>query len=128
RSGGRVRGAGGGVGVPTPPGLDSLLGWASRDHRKLLTVDGSQAFIAGLCIGDAWVGDRERGIAPWRDTGVQLAGPAVADAEAAFAAAWALAGPAVPPAELPRREAIPAAGAVSLRVIASAPETSELYR
>ena len=123
-----LRAAGGEVRVANPPSLDSLLGWASRDHRKLLTVDGAEAFISGLCIGDAWAGDPARGIAPWRDTGVQLAGPAVADAEAAFAAAWALAGPPIAPTELPRREAIPAAGTVTLRVIASAPETTELYR
>ena len=123
-----LRAAGGEVRVANPPSLDSLLGWASRDHRKLLTVDGAEAFISGLCIGDAWAGDPARGIAPWRDTGVQLAGPAVADAEAAFAAAWALAGPPIAPVELPRREDIPAAGTVTLRVIASAPETTELYR
>jgi phosphatidylserine/phosphatidylglycerophosphate/cardiolipin synthase-like enzyme len=123
-----LRAAGGEVRVANPPGLDSLLGWACRDHRKLLTVDGVEAFISGLCIGDAWVGDPERGIAPWRDTGVRLAGPAVADAEAAFAAAWALAGHPIPPAELLPREAIPGAGKVALRVIASAPETTALYR
>lgn len=123
-----LRAAGGEVRVANPPGLDSLLGWASRDHRKLLTIDGSEAFISGLCIGAAWMGDPARGIAPWRDTGVQLAGPAVADAEEAFAAAWALAGPPIPSVELPRRETIPAVGTVRLRVIASAPETTELYR
>jgi hypothetical protein len=73
-------------------------------------------------------GGSRAGIAPWRDTGVQLTGPAVADAEAAFADAWGLAGRPVPPAELPHREAIPAAGTVTLRVIASAPETTALYR
>jgi cardiolipin synthase len=52
----------------------------------------------------------------------------VADAEAAFANAWALAGSPIPPAELPRHEGIPAAGSVTLRVVASAPETTELYR
>jgi phosphatidylserine/phosphatidylglycerophosphate/cardiolipin synthase-like enzyme len=123
-----LRAAGGEVRVANPPSLDSLLGWVSRDHRKLLTIDGSEAFISGLCIGDAWVGDPARGIAPWRDTGVQLIGPAVADAEAAFAGAWALAGSPISPAELPRHERIPAAGSVTLRVIASAPETTELYR
>jgi cardiolipin synthase A/B len=61
-----LRAAGGDVWVANPPGLESLLGWACRDHRKLLTVDGSVAFISGLCIGDAWVGDPARGIAPWR--------------------------------------------------------------
>jgi phosphatidylserine/phosphatidylglycerophosphate/cardiolipin synthase-like enzyme len=123
-----LRAAGGEVRVANPPSLESLLGWASRDHRKLLSIDGSQAFISGLCIGDAWIGDPARGIAPWRDTGVELGGPAVADAETAFAAAWALAGRPIRPADLPRREAIPAAGTVELRVIAAAPETSELYR
>src|SRR5262245_9251019 len=123
-----LRAAGGEARVANPPGLDSLLGWASRDHRKLLSVDGSEAFISGLCIGDAWMGDPERGIAPWRDTGVQLVGPAVADAEAAFADAWALAGPPISASELPRREDIPKAGTATLRVIASAPETTELYR
>ena len=123
-----LRAVGGEVRVANPPSLDSVLGWVSRDHRKLLTIDGSEAFISGLCIGDAWVGDPARGIAPWRDTGVQLIGPAVADAEAAFASAWALAGSPIPPAELPRHEGIPAAGSVTLRVVASAPETTELYR
>jgi cardiolipin synthase A/B len=123
-----LRAVGGEVRVANPPSLDSMLGWVSRDHRKLLTIDGSEAFISGLCIGDAWVGDPARGIAPWRDTGVQLSGPAMADAEAAFAGAWALAGSPIPPAELPRQERIPAAGNVTLRVIASAPETTELYR
>jgi cardiolipin synthase A/B len=123
-----LRAVGGEVRVANPPSLDSMLGWVSRDHRKLLTIDGSEAFISGLCIGDAWVGDPARGIAPWRDTGVQLSGPAVADAEAAFAGAWALAGSPISPAERPRQERIPAAGNVTLRVIASAPETTELYR
>jgi len=120
--------AGGEVRVANPPSSDSALGWISRDHRKLLTVDGAVAFISGLCIGDAWIGDPARRIEPWRDTGVQFSGPAVADAEAAFAAAWALAGRRIPAGELPRREDIPAAGPVALRVIATSPETAGLYR
>jgi cardiolipin synthase A/B len=123
-----LRAAGGEVRVANPPSLDSPLGWISRDHRKLLSVDGAVAFISGLCIGDAWIGDPARGIAPWRDTGVQFSGPAVADAEAAFAAAWALAGPIIPPGELRRREDVPPAGPVALRVIPTSPETAGLYR
>jgi phosphatidylserine/phosphatidylglycerophosphate/cardiolipin synthase-like enzyme len=123
-----LQAAGGEVRVANPPSIDSLLGWVSRDHRKLLAVDGADAFISGLCIGDAWIGNPGRGLAPWRDTGVHLAGPAVAEAERAFAAAWALAGAPVPAAELPRREDIPPAGDVPLRVIATEPETAGLYR
>jgi cardiolipin synthase A/B len=125
---GPLRAAGGEIRVANPPSVDSVLGWVSRDHRKLLTVDGAEAFISGLCIGDAWVGDPARGIEPWRDTGVQFRGPAVADAEAAFAGAWALAGSPIAPADLPRPEGIAEAGSVTLRVVATAPETTELYR
>ncbi len=54
-----------------PPFFDSPLGWLRRDHRKMLAVDGRVAFVTGLCVGDAWVGDAARGIAPWRDTGIR---------------------------------------------------------
>ena len=32
------------------------LAWLSRDHRKMLAVDGRVAYVSGLCVGDAWVG------------------------------------------------------------------------
>jgi cardiolipin synthase len=68
-----------------PPRLDSPLGWLRRGHRKMLSVDGRVGFVTDLCLGRQWVGDSERGIEPWRDTGVQVNGPAVADIEHAFA-------------------------------------------
>jgi cardiolipin synthase len=116
------------VRAANPPSLNSLLGWASRDHRKLLTIDGSLAFISGLCMGDAWAGDPSRGIAAWRDTGVEIQGPAVADAEASFADAWKKAGGSIPAAEIPIRENLPKAGNVALRIVAASPETAGLYR
>lgn len=109
--------------------LGSPFGWMSRDHRKTLTVDGSIAFVSGLCVGRAWAGDAARGIEPWRDTGVAVRGPAVAEVERAFAAMWALTGPPFPPDDLPDRTAvIPAAGDTALRVVASAPHTAGVYR
>jgi phosphatidylserine/phosphatidylglycerophosphate/cardiolipin synthase-like enzyme len=123
-----AREAGVEVRAASPPNLNSLLGWASRDHRKLLTTDGSLAFISGLCMGDAWAGDPARGIAPWRDTGVEILGPAVADAEASFAEAWKKAGGSISAAEIPRRENLPKAGNVALRIIAASPDTAGLYR
>jgi phosphatidylserine/phosphatidylglycerophosphate/cardiolipin synthase-like enzyme len=120
--------AGGEVRVANRPGMDSLLGLLSRDHRKLLVVDGEVAFISGLCIGDEWIGDPACGVPPWRDTGVELRGPVVADAEAAFAAAWQLWGPPLPPGTVPARAALPEAGAVAVRVIATAPEQAAIYR
>ena len=123
-----LREAGGEVRVANPPGMSSFFGWFSRDHRKLITVDHSQAFISGLCIGDAWIGNPKKKIPPWRDTGAEICGPAVADVEAAFADAWKLAGGMIPPEELPRREDLPKAGSVSLRIVPASPETTGIYR
>ncbi len=63
----------------------------SRDHRKVVCVDGVVAFTGGLCIGHDWMGDPARGIAPWRDTAIELRGPVVADIRAAFEDSWAAA-------------------------------------
>jgi cardiolipin synthase len=111
-----------------PPRFDSPFGWLSRDHRKMLSVDGRIAFVSGLCVGRMWVGYPERGIEPWRDTGVELHGPAIADVEQAFAETWSGAGLPLPEDELPQRDSIPPAGDVTLRVIASVPNTAGLYR
>ena len=81
----RMRDAGIEVCCFNPPRLDEPLGWLSRDHRKVLIVDCQVGFVTGLCIGDAWVGDPARRLDPWRDTGVEVRGPVVADLEAAFA-------------------------------------------
>jgi cardiolipin synthase len=110
------------------PRFDSPLGWVSRDHRKMLTVDGQVAFVTGLCVGQRWVGDPTRGVDPWRDTGIEIRGPAVAEVGRAFAQTWGASGPALPEGELPGREGIPSAGDMALRIIASMPTTAELYR
>lgn len=111
-----------------PPRIDSPLGWLSRDHRKSLTVDHEIAFVTGLCVGQDWVGDPARGVPPWRDTGVEIRGPAVADVVHAFASAWDECGPEIPRDELPAEGTPPAAGDVALRVIASTPYLTGLYR
>lgn len=60
------------------------LGLISRNHRKSFIIDGHTAFVSGLCISSAWAGQPEKGVAPWRDTGIMLQGEAVADVFAAF--------------------------------------------
>jgi len=111
-----------------PPRFDSPFGWLSRDHRKVITIDGRLAFVSGLCVGRAWVGDPERDVEPWRDTGVAVEGPAVADIDRAFADTWATAGAPIPAGELPDGSSIAAAGDVLMRVVASTPTAGELYR
>jgi cardiolipin synthase A/B len=112
-----------------PPRLDSPLGWVTRDHRKVIVVDGEVAFVAGLCISQQWKGDPARGVAPWRDTGLEIRGPAVADVARAFAQVWeATGGEPIPPDELASHAAVPHAGRVALRVIAGAPSMAGLMR
>ncbi|MBS1810362.1 MAG: cardiolipin synthase B [Acidobacteria bacterium] len=109
-----------------PLRFDSPFGWLNRDHRKMLGVDGRIAFVSGLCVGQQWAGQPERGIDPWRDTGIELTGPAVTDVEQAFAQTWESLGDALPPNEIP--QGIAATGDVRLRVIATEPYALELYR
>ncbi|MGE5246069.1 MAG: phospholipase D-like domain-containing protein [Betaproteobacteria bacterium] len=112
-----------------PPRLDHPLGWLSRDHRKMISVDHTVAFVTGLCVGDAWIGDPARRLDPWRDTGLELRGPAVADCEDAFAEAWAAAGEALPDDERVSPGVEPAAsGDVAVRVVATLPNTAGLFR
>ena len=106
----------------------SPFGWISRDHRKMLTVDKHIGFVTGLCIGKVWEGDPSRGLAPWRDTGIEVQGPAVADLEQAFARMWDITGAPLPKSDIPHYTNLAATGDVGLRVIASEPNTAELYR
>jgi len=58
-----------------------------RNHRKVVVVDGKEAWIGGLNVGDEYLGlDPEVG--PWRDTHVHFRGPAALAAQLAFAEDW----------------------------------------
>jgi cardiolipin synthase len=119
----------GGVEVRTfnPPSLLSPLDLVRRNHRKSIVVDDEVAFVTGLCVADSWAGDAGRGIEPWRDTGVELRGPSVADVARAFADTWAETGEPLPPEEHPRA-APPPAGDVSLRVVAGTTLATAAFR
>jgi cardiolipin synthase len=125
-----LRKTGGEVRIFNPPQLGQPLGWISRDHRKLLVVDGVLGFLSGVCISAKWLGDPKRDVPPWRDTGVVLRGPVVAELEAAFAQSWAEIGPPLLPFAPMAEPEVPAdpAGNVSLRLIATQPATAGMYR
>ncbi|MFZ0734238.1 MAG: phospholipase D-like domain-containing protein [Candidatus Sulfotelmatobacter sp.] len=111
------------------PHLDSPFGWVSRDHRKVVSVDSRVAFVTGLCIGRSWAGDASRGIEPWRDTGIQIEGPAVIDVEQSFATMWAGMGTPVPAEEISQPgEPVTVSGDVSLRIVATVPNMAGVYR
>jgi cardiolipin synthase len=123
----RLREGGVEVRCYNPPRLDQPLGWIGRDHRKCLVVDGQVAFVTGLCVGRMWEGAPERGRAGWRDTGVEVRGPAVAEVAHAFADTWAATGAPLPPDEV-AAPGLSAEGDLDLRVVASTPGTAGLYR
>ena len=112
-----------------PPRYDEPFGWVSRDHRKMITVDNSVGYVMGLCVGKDWVGRPEKQQAPWRDTGVEIRGPAVADVERAFARVWEATGAdPIPESDLPAQDSIEEAGDIALRIIPSEPNTWSVYR
>jgi cardiolipin synthase A/B len=119
----------GGVNVQcyNPPRFESPFGWLSRDHRKMLSVDGDVGFITGLCVGRMWTGDPKHNIEPWRDTGVEIRGPAVAEIERAFADMWAtLTGESIVGAE--PRSSPARAGDTDVRIVATEPQSAEMLR
>lgn len=58
-----------------------------RNHRKLLVVDGREAFVGGLNLGDEYLVPTER-YGAWRDTHVAIRGPAVQALQLSFARDW----------------------------------------
>ncbi len=82
-------------------GFKTTRGWGNRfqlnfrNHRKLVLVDGREAFTGGLNVGDEYLGRAKR-FGPWRDTDVRLRGPAVQAAQLTFVEDWRWATDEVP--------------------------------
>jgi cardiolipin synthase len=106
-----------------PPHLGSPFTWLSRDHRKAIAIDGQIGYVSGLCVGECWVGENA-----WRDTGIEIVGPAVAQIEDAFADLWSETGDSLPPAERIAASDIQPAGRLPVRVVASVPGATGMYR
>jgi cardiolipin synthase A/B len=78
--------------------LTAKAGWDvnQRDHRKLLVVDGKTAFLGGINISGVYSGSSFKrrsknsadGTLPWRDTHLQIDGPAVAEFQRMFLETW----------------------------------------
>ncbi len=109
-----------------PPSLIRLLANVSRDHRKTVVVDGQRAIVGGLCIGDEWSGDPEKGLSPWRDTAVEIAGPAAQMIDASFGRVWKTVGSPLPLSE--HASEVPEFGEASVRVVAGEPGRERAYR
>lgn len=117
--------------------LKSLGAWRlnNRDHRKILVVDGRIGFAGGINIADDYSTSslfrsrkKSRSDLGWRDTHVQIEGPAVAALQWLFLDAWT----SQNSADLPDRDFFPPlaeAGDKIVRVVASKPGSDfEIYK
>ena len=123
-----VREAGADVRVFNPPRLSSPLGWLSRDHRKTIAIDGEVGFVSGLCLSERWLGNPKRRLEPWRDTGIEIRGPAVAALEQAFTSVFAASGDPLDTSILTPEDRIAPAGTMRLQVIANEPTLAGTFR
>ena len=58
-----------------------------RNHRKIVVVDGKEAFVGGHNVGDEYVGKHPT-LTPWRDTHVAVRGPVVLEVQLTFVEDW----------------------------------------
>ena len=123
--------------------LKRLGAWRlnNRDHRKILVVDGKIAFTGGVNITEDYArsslfrsGSRSAsgagtgGELGWRDTHIQIEGPAVASMQLLFLDAWA----SQRDGEIPDRDyfpPLPEVGDKLVRVLGSKPDGDfEIYK
>jgi cardiolipin synthase len=109
-----------------PPQLVDAVTNISRNHRKLVVADGSRAVLGGLCIGCEWTGESHAGSQPWRDTAVEIQGPAAAVLDQSFAGVWEITGEKVPPDQA--AGVVEPEGAAGVRVINGEPGRERAYR
>ena len=66
-----------------------------RNHRKIVVVDGKEAFLGGLNVGDEYLG-RNKKFGDWRDTHLRMKGPSVQAVQMIFLEDWFWANNTVP--------------------------------
>ncbi len=108
------------------PRLRDPLGVFQRDHRKLVCVDGTVAYVGGFCVGVEWAGAGDD--PPWRDTGVEIRGPAAAAATQAFERIWSEIGDPVPVDLHVHPRSAETAGNTPVWIIQGEPGRSRVYR
>ena len=84
---------------PNPVKTPLLWKINNRDHRKIVVVDGKIGFTGGVNVSGTYAkssgsssGGKKALKSGWRDTHVQIEGPAVSQLQALFLAGWARAG------------------------------------
>lgn len=88
----------------------------SRNHRKLLVVDGRVAFVGGLNIAREYASRAEGGLG-WRDTQVEIEGPSALELQHMFLELWRRGGRSDP--QLPTHESAAESDGARVLVVSS---------
>lgn len=103
-----------------------------RNHRKIVSVDGERAFVGGHNVGVEYLGGKPP-LSPWRDTHIEVRGPAVASIQFVFTEDWHWATQQLPEFDMPPAPAIQPDGGQGMHclVVPSGPadkqETCSLF-
>ncbi|SDL27133.1 cardiolipin synthase [Pseudomonas indica] len=92
-----------------------------RNHRKIVVVDGLRGFVGGLNVGEEYLGLKPP-LAPWRDTHLEIRGPALACLQESFAEDWFWVTRRLPPLLLPDAYE---SGGVICQVVTSGPADAQ---
>ena len=71
----------------TTQGIRNKFQLNFRNHRKIVVVDGTTAWIGGHNVGDEYLG-LDPDLSPWRDTHLRLDGPVAIQAQGVIASDW----------------------------------------
>ena len=71
----------------TRKGISNKFQINFRNHRKIVVVDGKNAWIGGHNVGDEYLG-KDPKIGHWRDTHIKIEGPSVLAAQLSFVEDW----------------------------------------
>lgn len=83
-----LKDAGGEVGVFFPPFIPKFnVRINYRNHRKIVIIDGKEAYIGGFNVGDEYLGKNKK-FGYWRDTHIKLTGSSVGSLQWRFFLDW----------------------------------------
>lgn len=94
-----------------------------RNHRKIVVIDGSAAYIGGFNVGDEYLGKAKK-FGYWRDTHLRIEGSAVHPIQTRFLLDW---NQASAEKDIEYNEqyfpAIPRKGDISMQIVSSGPDS-----
>jgi cardiolipin synthase len=73
--------------IVTPYRPLNWFSWRRRDHRKIVIIDGTTAFLGGMNFTDEYASTSDGGLG-WHDVQLEIEGPEVADIVTLFAQTW----------------------------------------